>query len=191
MSNINFNLTNASYLGGMAPPALAGGAFGNATLPHGLAGAGIYLIVNEANDNRYVGISNNLAQRFATRMATVTEMGWSTANMNQLSVYWGGIQIQDTPGPGPGAPPLVRNVAGFGAPLNEQVDGVGVQLERLLIRFVLSQFVGGTVSNNMLAFAPYVNPTANPINVTFNWGAGGHFNAGQHTAVWAVGGAGW
>lgn len=188
MSVVNFNLNNGATLAGMAPPALPGGLFGNATLPMGLAGAGMYLIVNTKTNNRYVGISTDLAQRFNTRMATVTELGFSTAQMNRIAVYWGTVQVQNTPTLAIPAPPMTA-VAAYGAPLNFMIDGVNVQLERLLIRFVLTQLgAGGTVSNNMMAAIPYTNPTANAITVTLNWGAGGvHFPAGFHTAVWATG----
>lgn len=190
MGAVHFNLNQGALLGGMAPPALAGGAFGNAALPVGLVGAGAYLIVNNNTNNRYVGISTNLANRFATRLATITEMGFSTAQMNQIGVYWGTVSTQNTAGAFGPPPPWVPLV-GYGAPMNTNIDGQPVQLERLFIRFLLTQFVGGTISNNMLAFTPYVNPTGNPVTVNFTWGPGGPFNAGAHAAVWPVGGLGW
>lgn len=191
MSVVNFNFNNGALLGGMAPPALPGGMFGPAVLPPGLAGAGMYMIVNNNTNNRYVGISTNLANRFAKRMETITEFGFSVAQMNQIGVYWGLAQTQNTVAI-PAPPPPVVPVPAYGAPLNVMIDGVQVQLERLLIRFTLTQLgAGGTVSNNMLAGVPYVNPTPNPVTVNFNWGAGGLFAAGAHNAVWPVGGAGW
>jgi hypothetical protein len=69
------------------------------------------------------------------------------------------------------------------------VDGNLVNLERLLIRFVITQLgAGGTVSNNAMAVAPYPNPTPNPITVRLTWGAmGGLFAPGFQQAVWNVG----
>jgi hypothetical protein len=231
VSTVNYNLNNAALLGGLAPAALPGGGFGNAALPAGLAGAGIYMIVNDDTNNRYIGISQNLAVRFQPRLEAVTELGFSDARMDEIAVYWGTITTQDTPAappvlPGAGAglgvgagigagagapiagagagagavavpppvviPPPVLPLAAYNAPLQVLLDGVAVNLERLLIRFVISQLgVGGTVSNNMMAMGNYVNPTANPVTVNFSWGAGGLFVAGAHAAVWPVGGVGW
>ncbi len=193
MSIIRFNLNNAASLAGMAPPALAGGAFGPAVLPPGMVGAGMYIIVNTHTNNRYVGISTNLPNRFATRMATVTEAGFSVAQMNQIGVFWGAAQFQNTAGFGGVMAPPVMTVLAYAAPLQFAVDGVAVNFERLLIRFVLTQLgAGGTVSNNMMAFAPYANPTPNPITVRLDWGGGfGAFAAGWISAGGPVGGFGW
>jgi hypothetical protein len=188
MGDIRFNLTNASTLAGMAPPALPGGAFGPAALPAGLVGAGMYIIVNTATNNRYMGIAGNLANRFQTRMETVTECGFSVAQMGQLGVFWGTANYRNTPVGGIMAP--WTPVPAYVAPLNIPVDHVNVNFERLLIRFVLTQLgAGGTVSNNMMATTPYVNPTPNAITVTLNWGGFALFAPGIHTAIWAPGAA--
>ena len=192
MSAINFNFPNTATLNGMAPPALPGGAFGPAALPVGLAGAGIYLIVNTFTNNRYAGISNNLANRFQGRMETITECGFAPAQMAQIEVFWGTASYQNTAGFGGVLVHPVEPLPAYGAPLNFAVDGVAVQFERLLIRFLLTQLgAGGTVSNNALAFAPYVNPTPNPVTVNFTSGASPTFAPFMGAAVWLVGGFGW
>jgi len=67
-----------------------------------------------------------------------------------------------------------------------------VQLERLLIRFVLTQLgAGGTVSNNLLAGVAYANPTANAMTVNLAWAGSPFYAAGAHGAVWPIGGVGW
>ncbi|NTW00256.1 MAG: hypothetical protein HGA19_03005 [Oscillochloris sp.] len=183
-------MLNAALMGVMVPPALPGGIFGPAVLPVGLAGPGIYIIVNQNTNNRYVGISTNLAIRFNPRMEVVTELGFSIPDMNNIEVYWGTVTTQNTPGFGGALLPPIIPVGAYGAPLNVPIDGVGVQLERLLIRFVLTQLgAGGTVSNNMLAFAPYINPTGNPVTVNFAWGGGVLFLPGAAASIWPVGGA--
>lgn len=124
-------------------------------------------------------------------MATVTEMGLSPANVANVEVYWGGVTTQNTPTPAVGAPPAVP-LPGYGAPLKVAIDGVMVNLEHLLIRFVITQLgVGGTVSNNLLAGAPYPNPTANNMTVQLTWAGGGFYAAGTHAATWQPGGVGW
>ena len=192
MSIINFNFPNTATLNGMAPPALPGGMFGAAALPPGLAGAGLYIIVNTFTNNRYAGISNNLANRFQGRMETITECGFAAGQMAQIEVFWGTVSYQNTAG-FQGIPMHpVTPLPNYGAPLNFAVDGVAVQFERLLIRYLLTQLgAGGTVSNNALAFAPYVNPTANPVTVNFTSGVSPTFAAFAGAAVWPVGGLGW
>lgn len=188
MGFITYNLNNASLLGGMVP--IPGGV---AALPVGLAGAGIYMIANANTNNRYVGKSGNLTTRFNKRLESVCEMGFSTAQLNQISVYWGTITSANTPGIGIMPFHIGVPAGGYsgGAALNAVVDGVAVECERLFVRFVMTQFVGGFVTNNHWAAigATYTNPTPNPITVTFNWGAGGYYAAGNHTAVWGVGAA--
>jgi hypothetical protein len=188
MSQVVYNLMNASTLQCMVPPmAPGGGAYGNASLPLGLAGQGMYIIVNTITNNRYAGISTDLAQRFNTRMATVTEMGFSEQQMNDIWLFWGAAATQNTPGYlGNNNPPFVI-VQDYSAPLNVNIDGVAINLEKLLIRFLLLHLgAGGTVSNNLLAWGPYVNPTAADMTVTLNWPAG-YFNTTTSSAVWHSG----
>lgn len=190
MAAIHFNLANSAHLGGMAPPAAPGGGFGNAALPPGMAGvAGTYIIVNTTTNNRYVGIANDIGARFNTRLATVTEMGFPTAGMASVGATWGQTACQNTPTAFIPAPPWVAAVPAPPAAYVAMVDGNLVNLERLLIRFVITQLgAGGTVSNNAMAVAPYPNPTPNPITVRLTWGAmGGLFAPGFQQAVWNVG----
>lgn len=200
MGYIFYALNNSANCAGMAPPALPGGAFGLAALPAGMAMAGTYIIVNTATNNRYIGIAANIHNRFQTRLATVTEMGFSPAVLANIGVTWGIAHCRNTlpalPAPPvPPPPPLLQPVAGSfpvapvaGAPYTAVIDGAVINLEHLLIRFVMSQLGGGgTVSNNLMV-APYANPTANPITVSLQWGAmGGLFAANTMQAVWGPG----
>lgn len=198
MSNIIFNLNNTAQLGIMVPPVLPAGGFGMAALPPGMAGmGGIYIIANlmaaiaNGNNpnliNRYIGTSANLAHRFSARMGAVTELGIPAAEMNQVVVWWGTITIQNTPALH-APPPAPVNIVHYAPPLWGAVDGVPVNLEKLLIRFVLTQLgAGGTVSNNLLAFVPYTNPTPNPVTVDLAWAANAFFQASQQQSTWQVG----
>jgi len=186
MSFIHFNLVNSSNCAGMAPAPVPGGGFGNAVLPAGMGIPGSYIIVNTATNNRYIGIAGDIGTRFNTRLATVTEMGFPGALMGMIGVTWGVTSHQNTGF----AVWIVTNPAPPAA-FVAVVDGVGVNLERLLIRFCMTQLgAGGTVSNNMMAIAPYVNPTPNAVTVQLSWGnMGGLFAAGWQQSVWAVGAA--
>jgi hypothetical protein len=190
MGNVHFNLINSAHLGGMAPPPVPGGGFGNALLPGAMFGmAGTYIIVNSNSNNRYIGIANDIGTRFNTRLATITETGFLPAEMARIGVTWGTTTCQNTPPVFGAAPAPVIAVPAPPAAFNALIDGAAVNLERLLIRFVITQLgAGGTVSNNAMAVAPYANPTANPITVRLTWGAmGGLYMAGFHQAVWNVG----
>lgn len=178
----------------MAPAPIPGGGFGVAALPAGMAMAGTYIIVNTTTNNRYIGIANNISARFNTRLATVTEMGFSDVpTMAAIGVTWGATGVRNTL-PAVAGWPMAGWAPAVPIPpvaFTAMIDGFQVNLERLLIRFVITQLgAGGTVSNNAMAVAPYVNPTLNPIAVRLTWGAmGGLFSPGHHTSVWNVGGA--
>ncbi|WP_242836618.1 hypothetical protein [Clostridium sp. BNL1100] len=75
-----------------------------------------------------------------------------------------------------------------GAPYTAIIDGAVINLEHLLIRFILTRLgAGGTVSNNLMV-GPYVNPTPYPITVALQWGAmGGLFVANTMQAIWGAG----
>lgn len=190
MANIHFNLNNSANLAGMAPAPMAGGGFAAAALPGGMAMAGTYIIVNTTTNNRYIGIAGNIANRFNTRLATVTEMGFGGGTMGAIGVVWGQTSCQNSPTMAVPAPPWVVAVPAPPAAFTAIVDGATVNLEQLLIRFVITQLgAGGTVSNNAMAAAPYVNPTPNAITVQLSWGMmGGLFAAGFHQSVWGLGG---
>lgn len=177
MSLVHFNLLHSTNLANMAPPTLPNGNFGNAQLPNGMDMPGMYIIVNTGTNNRYIGIANNIKNRFSHRLPTVVELGFDNATMSRIGVTWGSVEYQHT-----------GVNAWHTAPANPatvMIDGVTVDLERLLIRFVLTQFgAGGTVSNNR-QIAPYTNQTNNIVFVQLTWGnMGGLFTAGNQIAQW-------
>lgn len=120
MSYVIFDLIQASTLISMSPPPAAGGGFGPAALPAGMAPVfgpggvlipmpGMYLILNtepaNLGNNRYIGIAADIGRRFGRRLETVTELGFSAAIMNNVGAYWGTAHHENTPGvpPAPGA----------------------------------------------------------------------------------------
>lgn len=218
MGYIYYRLNGSANLAGMVPPAMPGGAFGAAALPPGLAGAGMYIIINcqgaaAANHNRYIGISRNLARRFGTRMGVITELGITAATMAQVHVVWGRVKVRNHPlglgipttptrlapagavvaGPPPTIPfprwaaPGWTNANPVGGPLIANVDGHNINLEHLLIRFIVMRIqAGGTVSNNML-MGPFAHPAAHgaagarPLIVKFTSAAFGPY--GTHVVA--------
>lgn len=188
MGYISYRLNQSATLATMVPPALPGGAFGPAALPPGMAGfPGMYIIINcqgptPATHNRYIGISNNIGNRFTPRMSVVTELGFPAATMGSIYVVWGSVRVRNHPLPGGIATTPTTNQfpppamipfpnwaaggwtaavpAGGGAAFTAVIDGNVINLEHLLIRFVMMRMgAGGTVSNNML-MVPFPHPMA-------------------------------
>ena len=152
----------------------------------GMVGAGIYVILNTKTNCRYCGISTNLVTRFNPRLEVVTELGFAATTMAKILVWWGTITYQNTPTALVPAPPVIP-MASYAAPLVATIDGYNVDLERLMIRFVLLQLgAGGTCSNNLLAYAQYTNGSPNAVTVNFNWANNGNYNAGNVAAVWGA-----
>lgn len=193
MSFIHFNLRHSARLGTMAPQP-AGGGFTNATLPPGMNMQGTYIIVNADTNNRYVGIATNIHARFVPRLATVTELGFAITTMDRIGVTWGETRTWDSNQQHLNGLGILNNATGQvvqpapPAAFNATIDGSIVNLERLLIRFCLTQLgAGGTVSNNALAATAYLNPTPNIVTVRLTWGAMGLlFAPGYQQAQWGV-----
>jgi hypothetical protein len=217
---IYYRLTNAASLQNMAPAALMGGGFAAAALPPGMAGfAGMYIIINciGATENRYIGISQNIGNRFSTRMSVVTELGFPTATMAQIYVVWGTVRVRNHPhGLAAAQAPLTpvlyggppANIAfpnwgaggwanpvpaGGGAAFTAMIDGNLINLEHLLIRFVMMRLgAGGTVSNNVL-MAPFNHPNglgvvgAQPLIVKFQSAPFGNYNGFVGTDILSPG----
>lgn len=180
MGDIYFDFAQSDTLAGMAPAPLPGGGFTNAALPAGLHGGGMYVIYNHFTQNRYIGISVDLAQRFAGRMSVVTELGFDHHTMGNILIWWGTAAVRNTGGL------LAAPLGHYGGPLIGVVDGANINLEHLLIRYVLGNF-GGTVSNNVYAFQPIINPTHNAISIHFSSCHNALFNLYQDVHVWPAG----
>ena len=90
MYEIRISLMHAASLGTMAAPVVGAGA-----LPAGMmANQRIYLILNTATNNRYMGITTNLQSRFNGRMAVVNELGMSVVNMGVVWAWWGQTSVR-------------------------------------------------------------------------------------------------
>ncbi|MCU6501151.1 GIY-YIG nuclease family protein [Rugamonas sp. A1-17] len=201
MGYIYYQLNHAASLQTMVPPALGGGMFGNAGVPPGMTNfAGIYIIINcNGIHNRYVGISTNIGSRFGPRMSVVTELGFDVPTMANIFVVWGQVKVRNeglpmgtptavTPACFPPPPNIVFPTwaapgwvvaapPGAGA-LNAAVDGNVINLEHLLVRFIMMRLgAGGTVSNNLLML-PFAHPGggAPSLKIKFHSAAFGPYN---------------
>ena len=133
MPYINFDLYNAGSLHTLA----SAGAGVAGTLPVGMGGDGrLYMIFNRANDNRYVGKSGDLRERFNHRMLTVNEFGLSQADLANIGVFWGTVDCYSTPVP---VPPLIATLippvapAGLGFQVIRNAGGVAPAMPNALV----------------------------------------------------------
>ena len=95
MSYIKYSLTNVARLDTLAAVGVGALAAGHHPLP---GTAGFYMIRNHTSDNRYVGKSGNLQERFDGRMLTINEFGLRTIDLAGIDVFWGTVAIYNTPG---------------------------------------------------------------------------------------------
>ena len=183
MGDIYFDLHSSDDLAGMAPQPMPGGGFTNAVLPGGLHGGGLYIIYNHLTNNRYIGISVDLANRFGGRMSVITELGFDHHTMSNILIWWGRAGVKNTNAFG-----NPNWLANYNGPLVAPVDGVNINLEHLLIRYVLNELgAHGTVSNNVYAYNPIVNTTHHDITIHFHSCQNPVFAAYNHDFHWLSG----
>lgn len=188
MSVIYYNLNAATSLQPFVSGPAPGGGWGAAT-NHMPAVSGIYLIWNTHTNNGYVGIAANLNNRFGGRHEAAVHLGIDQAYMAGILVWYGTVSVYDTPVPPPplapppppppvlalngGLPVPAGNIGALSAVVNNtpyfaQADGVGINLEHLLIRFYIA---GGmiTYNTNTMLVGNWVNNTGNPVHVYVNY----------------------
>lgn len=204
MSVIYYDLGNVRTLSQFVS-AWQNGAW-TAAVNHMPQQAGIYVIANFNTDNVYVGIAANLNHRFAPRHEAAVHLGINQAYMREIMVWYGSVRVYHTPnplaglpGPGAPAPQLVLNggapgnvplgqigalsVIANGLPYTANIDNAnGVSLERLLIRFYMSQGIFNTNTNTQLVNAAWFNNTGNTANIYINYAAVGTIPAGYRHA---------
>lgn len=97
------------------------------TLPQGMGTQpGLYVIYNSLSNNRYIGKSGDMAQRFASRMLTVNELGLTTQNLSGIGAYWGAVQAFNTPLAPPNRLPYSKTLDGGAILWNAAVNGTSL-----------------------------------------------------------------
>ena len=160
MGYINFDLSSAGSLHTLAS---AGAGLAGA-LPAGIPGnGGLYLIYNQANDNRYIGKPGNLRHRFDGRMLTVNEFGLSQGNLANIGVFWGEVDTWNTPAPIMGVPaPLINTLV---APVAPAAMGFQVIRNAGGAPLPLPNAVIGTMGGAINYAAPQVITAIDGVNV--------------------------
>ncbi len=174
MAQVEYELGAAVLLSPMI------GALGVATnIPAAIAAVpGIYLILNQnANpQNRYLGISDNLQNRFRGTPGRLLRIGFPTAVLNNVYAFVGTVRYRATPlfgGWGGGGWTVHGNY------LNPNVflDFNPYDLEHLFIKSTQHCWPFHTVSNTRKVL-PFQNNGGVNIDVRISWNNGGSFNNG-------------
>jgi len=114
MSYVKYSLMNVTSLGQMAAAGIGQVNAGQNNLP---PTPGLYVIFNEAADNRYVGKAKNFNKRFGDRLRAVNELGLQQANLARLDAFYGQVTCYDSlqqapaPLPAPGVIPFAGGQA--------------------------------------------------------------------------------
>lgn len=178
--------------------ALAAGVPGNHTVT---ATPGLYVIRNQPSNNRYIGKSQNLANRFDSRMLTVNEFGLTQGNLAGIDAFYGPVTCYNTPAAAAAAAPLLPPLpvpggiawgaagAGLGAAHAQEIPAnvcpapnyaahlvvVMIDGQPVNVEYLLIRFFmqayGGTVTNGQ-GFANFTNASPNPIHVMVEWANG-------------------
>lgn len=165
MADVEFRLGNAIALNQMLP-GVAGVAVG---LPAALtATPGLYVILNQNNaqENRYMGISTNLRDRFSGRQGACFELGFGQAVLNNIYAFLGTVRYRNNVLFG------WTNPAGYQwGQLMITLDGQNYDFEHLFIKAVQRAWPYGTITNTQKT-GMFPNLGVQPINVTISWANG-------------------
>lgn len=161
MADVEFNLGAAIMLAPMIP--IATGA--PTALPAGFpAAAGLYLIYNQNTNNRYMGISNNLNNRFAGRQGACFELGFPQNVLNNVGAFVGTMRYRNNGVMGWTAAP--GYVAGN---LTITLDGNNYDLEHMFIKAVQHAWPFSTISNTQKVGALNNASGAHAISIDINY----------------------
>lgn len=167
MADVEYRLGNAIALNQMLPVAAGVAAALPATLT---ATAGLYLILNQNNaqENRYMGISTNLRDRFSGRQAACFELGFAQTVLNNIYAFLGTVRYRNN------GVLAWTNPAGYqGGSLQITLDGQNYDFEHLFIKAAQHAWPFGTITNT-LKTGMFTNLSAlHAINVTISWANGG------------------
>lgn len=167
MARVEYRLSFPIYLTNILPPGPGVPVALPGAFPHN---PGLYIILNQNNpqENRYMGISNDLRQRFSERQGVCYDLGFAQAILNGIYAFIGtmrycseGDRVWSNP---------VGYVAGV---LNIVLDGYSYDLEHLFIKAVQHTWPYGTITNTRKVGTLY-NLGAYPINVDIYWNNGGY-----------------
>ena len=163
--DIQFNLSDAIQLTPLAAPYNGG----EGVLPDGIngAGEGIYLILNRClgTENRYMGISENIHNRFSGRLGVVFELGFPRSYLTKIWAYIGTVRYRLEGG---GDNEWI-NVNNYRQP-KIQFNGINIDYEHLFIKSSHYLFQG-TITNTQKK-GPFENNTDFDLVIKISWGNG-------------------
>jgi hypothetical protein len=175
VADVWFDLGNPIQLAPMIPT-VAGVA---TNLPGGIYGnhnGGIYLILNQSYvpSNRYMGITTDFQDRFASRQGSCFELGITQAALNHVMAFLGVVKYRNN-----GAM-MWTAVGGYGnGNLQISLDTQFYDFEHMFIKCVQHAWPFHTVTNTVKTGALNNTSMLHAINmqVTWNNGAWGGMNS--------------
>ena len=126
---------------------------------------GLYIILNQNNpqENRYMGISDNLRNRFAGRQGVCFELGFAPQVLNNIYAFLGTMRYRNN-----GAANWT-NAPGYAVPnLMITLDGQNYDLEHLFIKAAQHAWPHGTITNTQKT-GVLRNTGGFPIDVAISW----------------------
>jgi hypothetical protein len=140
--------------------------------------AGLYLIYNHPQNNRYMGVTVDFQDRFSARQGACFELGFPQGVLNNVLAFIGRMEYSAD---GMAWIPA----AGYnGADLIISLDGNNYDFEAIFIKAAQHTWPQATITNTQKT-APLVNLGANPIQINISW-LGGY--PGNITTIIPVGG---
>ncbi|MCK6436711.1 hypothetical protein [Rivihabitans pingtungensis] len=130
---------------------------------------GLYLILNQQDraENRYMGISQNVRDRFQGRQGACFELGFSQQALNNIYAFVGTMTYQNTQ-TNRNPPPFNQAPGYVAGSLQFQLDNQPYDLEHLFIKAAQYAWPNGTITNTQKT-GVFTNTGANPIDVIFSW----------------------
>lgn len=130
-----------------------------------VAQPGIYLILNQNNpqENRYMGISGDLRDRFAGRQGACFELGFPQNVLNNVFAFLGQMFYADQ-----GAVAWTNAPGYVAGNLQFNLDGQVYDLEQMFIKAAQYAWPHGTITNTQKT-GPLVNRGVHPITIQITW----------------------
>jgi hypothetical protein len=124
--------------------------------------AGLYLIYNQPQNNRYMGVTVDFQNRFAARQGACFELGFPQGVLNNVFAFIGRMEYSNdgfawVPAAGYAGASLIINLGGH-----------DYDFEAIFIKAAQHAWPQATITNTVKT-APLVNLGANPIQINISW----------------------
>jgi hypothetical protein len=178
MNRIIYMLTDVAAVDSFVSTKIGHNKWSDSSLPPTLnKGSGaMYVIHNYGTDNRYVGRTDNLKNRFGGRLGVCWELGLDQKNLKGIYVHSGKVVIED-----PNRHEIVDYTDnGVKVTVGKKL----LNLENVLIRAFMAGFkeTQGQYNTNTKEMSTFKNETGDELEVEFHYGKTDDYEAGVMVA---------